>query len=146
MENINYVQIINIQIDINSIDPEQKLILNVSTKNEFPGVKENNDNILVLLNNEKIEYLTSTTTYPVTFNNNTVIENDSTGNLQKCNSGVCSRIELLEDGFYIKINDKGLANEFIKYEENICSVNKKVKKGFYKSGSRNKPIIQYFIY
>ena len=132
----------NIQIDINSVDPEQKLILNIDIKDEFPGVKKDNENILVSLNNEKIEYLSETTSYFATFNNNTIIEDDSKGNLQKCNYGICNRIELPENGFYIKINDKGLSNELIDCKESICFVYRKVNEGFYKSGNLNKPIIQ----
>jgi len=130
------------QIDINSVDPEQKLILNVDIKEEFPGVKENNKNIIVNFNNERIEYSSETTTCLLTYNNDTVIEDVSTSNLQKRNLGICSRIKLPEDGFYIKINDNELHDELIKCKENMCIINKNFKEGFYKSGNRNKPIIQ----
>ena len=127
-----------IQIDISNINHKQNSIMNVEFIDDFPGLKKNNTNILVNLDNEKILY-TNLTTYLITYNNNnTIIEDDITkGKLHECNSGICNSIDFPNDGFY-KYYDNGL----IYCKDYLCIINKNVNEGFYLSGNDSKPLIQ----
>jgi len=132
------------QLDIFSINHEQKLIMNVDYVDSFPGVKDNNTNIIVSLDDEKVNYM-NMTSYLITYNNNNTVIEDNTneGILHQCNSGICHTVELPNDGFYIYSYDENLSSQLIYCENDSCGIIKNINEGFYVSGDDSKPIIQY---
>ncbi|KAL6632781.1 scaffoldin [Neocallimastix sp. 'constans'] len=129
------------QIDISTVY-EQKIIVNVSNMNEFPGLTANDSNIVVKLDKESVRNM-KTNSYVVTYNNSTLISKvDVSGTLYKCISGICEKNIIPNDGWYIKSNDNDIPNELIKCSNKLCHIRTEIAEGFYESANISKPIIQ----
>eukprot|EP00833_Pecoramyces_ruminatium_P012889 jgi/Orpsp1_1/1186921/evm.model.d7180000054122.1 len=144
------------QVDLSNVvnGNSYETMLSISYNDEFPGVKNNNTNILANIQSYNIT-MNKYSGYVVVNKDNSNILNskdsvDETtklttneGDLYSCESdGICKLIDIPENNWYIKNNSTGLANDLIKCTNKLCKINFNSEKGFYVSGNKQMPLIQ----
>eukprot|EP00833_Pecoramyces_ruminatium_P014499 jgi/Orpsp1_1/1188531/evm.model.d7180000065502.1 len=143
-------------MELTNISENQKLIMNVDLKDNFPGVNEDNSCIIIGIEKEKIYYIKITSYILTNKYNNILVDNNKKdqnynisddnnevkNSLYSCKNGICTEIKLPSDGFYLKSNNQK-SNELILCENNNCIfMNTEINEGFYISGNKSKPLIQ----
>eukprot|EP00833_Pecoramyces_ruminatium_P005725 jgi/Orpsp1_1/1179757/evm.model.c7180000070664.1 len=121
------------EMELTNISENQKLIMNVDLKDNFPGVNEDNSCIIIGIEKEKIYYIKITSYILTNKYNNILVDNNKKdqnyntsddnnevkNSLYSCKNGICTEIKLPSDGFYLKSNDQK-SNELILCENNNC--------------------------
>ncbi|KAL6632477.1 scaffoldin, partial [Neocallimastix sp. 'constans'] len=134
------------QVAIRSLgeNSSYEVMMNIGSSKEFPGIKEDNTNIIAEVNPYYVVMKKLDSYVVVDPSNNHIEQGTTSGDLYKCeSSGVCEQILLPEDNWYLKNNSTGSAIELIKCENGSeCSIQQTIVDGFYVSHDKTLPIIQ----